>query len=92
MATWAFGRRPVRRAGRRRSGPARALGDVDLDRQVLGAEQVGLDHVGDGEGIVHWGVVMPVDLRVEPAVERVQVGDHRARAAGLAQRLGALRR
>ena len=57
--------------------------------EVLGREQVGLDHVGDGEGIVHWGVVMPIDLGVEPPIERVQVGDDRAGAAGLAQRLGA---
>ena len=40
----------------------------------------GLDHVGDGEGIVHWGVVMPIDLEVEPPVEGVQVGDHGAGA------------
>ena len=45
--------------------------------------------MGDGEGIVHWGVVMPIDLEVELPVEGVQVGDDRAGVAGLAQRLGA---
>ena len=42
---------------------------------------VGIDHGGDGEGIVHWGVVMPIDLEVEPPIERVQVGDDGAGAA-----------
>ena len=51
--------------------------------------RLGVDHVGDGEGIVHWGVVMPIDLEVEPPVEGVQVGDDGAGAARLAQRLGA---
>ena len=45
--------------------------------------------MGDGEGIVHWSVVMPIDLHVKSPVEGVQVGDEGAGVAGLAQRLGA---
>ena len=33
--------------------------------------------MGDGKGIVHWGVVMPIDLGMEPPVELVKVGDDR---------------
>ena len=61
-----------------RAAAAGALGDVDLDVEALEREQAGVDHVGDGEGIVHWGVVMPIDLEMEPPVEGVQVGDHGA--------------
>ena len=57
----------------------RALGDVELDVELGKVMQdLGVDHVGDSEGIVHWGVVMPIDLQVKPPVEGVKVGDHRA--------------
>ena len=73
-----------------RPAAARALGDVDLDRQVLGGDDVGLDHVGDGERVVDRRVAVAVDALVELAVEGVQVGDDGAGAAAVAQRLGAL--
>ena len=52
-----------------RPAAAGTLGDVDLDVEVLEGQQGGIDHVGDGEGIVHWSVVVPIDLEVEPPVE-----------------------
>ena len=58
---------------------AGALGDVELDVELRGLQDLGVDHVGDGESIVHWGVVMPIDLQVEPPVEGVEVGDHARR-------------
>ena len=93
VATWALAAWPVRRE-LVDDGPAaaRALGDVDLDRQVLGGDHVGLDHVGDGERVVHGRVAVAVDALVEPAVEGVQVGDDGAGAAARAQGLGALGR
>ena len=42
-------------------------------------QDLGVDHVGDGESIVHWGVVMPIDLQMEPPVEGVEIGDDRDR-------------
>ena len=90
MATCAFGAWPVRRSWsttvRPRHGPW--VTSISTGRCSV-RQQVGIDHGGDGERIVHWGVVMPIDLEVEPPIERVQVGDDGAGAARVAQRLGA---
>ena len=90
IATSALGSRPRRLSWsttvRPRHGPW--VTSISTCRRSSG-QQVGIDHVGDGEGIVHWGVVMPIDLEVEPPVEGVQVGDHGAGVTRLTQRLGA---
>ena len=92
VATWALAAWPVRLSWsttvRPRHGPW--VTSISTGRCSV-RDDVGLDHVGDGERVVDGRVAVAVDALVELAVEGVQVGDDGAGVAARAQRLGALR-
>ena len=91
MATSAFGATPgAAQLIDDGAAAARALGDVDLDREALEGQQGGIDDGGDREGIVHWCVVMPIDLHMEPPIEAVQIGDDRRRRDRVSRSASAL--